>query len=60
MNKFVLLVLIALIACEEVDIESEVFKNFQRFIKKYNKKYNSMNEYLARYNAFETKYFQTR
>ena len=58
MNKFVLLVLIALIACDEVDIESEVFKNFQRFIKKYNKKYNSMNEYLARYNAFRQNIFR--
>ena len=58
MNKFILLVLIALIICDEVDIESEVFKNFQRFIKKYNKKYNSMNEYLARYNAFRQNIFR--
>ena len=52
MNKFVLLFLVALVACEEVDLEAAVFKHFQRFIKKYNKQYSSMNEYLARFNAF--------
>ena len=57
MNKFVLLFLIALVSCD-FDIESEVFKSFQRFIKKYNKKYSSMNEYLARYNAFRQNLFK--
>ena len=51
MNKFVLLLVLALVACE-VDIESQIFKHFQRFIKKYNKNYSSMNEYLARFNVF--------
>ena len=51
MNKFILLLLLALVSCE-VDIEAEIFKTFQRFIKKYNKKYSSMTEFLARYNAF--------
>ena len=58
MNKLFLVFVIALVACHEVDIDSEVFKNFQRFIKKYNKKYNSMNEYLARFNAFRQNIFR--
>ena len=51
MNKFVLLFLFAIVACE-VDFDSLAFKAFQRFIKKFNKKYDSMNEYLARFQAF--------
>jgi cathepsin F len=51
MNKFVLLFLFAIVACE-VDFDSLAFRAFQRFIKKYNKKYDSMNEYLARFQAF--------
>ena len=51
MNKFLLVLLLALVSCE-VDIESQIFRHFQRFIKKYNKKYSSMTEYLARFNAF--------
>ena len=30
-----------------------MFQKFQRFIKKYNKKYNSMNEFLARFEVFK-------
>ena len=57
MNKLVLILLFAFALCE-VDIESIVFKKFQRFIKKYNKKYESMNEFLARYNVFRQNLFQ--
>jgi len=57
MNKFILVLLLALASCE-VDIEAEIFKNFQRFIKKYNKKYSSMTEFLARYNAFRLNIFK--
>ena len=51
MNKFLLVLLLALVSCH-VDIESQIFRHFQRFIKKYNKKYSSTTEYLARFNAF--------
>ena len=51
MKKFILVLLLAIIS-SEIDIESQIFTRFQRFIKKYNKKYNSMNEYLARFNVF--------
>ena len=51
MNKFLLVLVLALVACES-DIDSVMFQQFQKFIKKYNKKYNSMNEYLARFEVF--------
>ena len=35
------------------DLDSIIFKHFQRFIKKYEKKYNSINEFLARYEVFK-------
>ena len=56
MNKFLLVLLLALVSCQ-VDIESQIFRHFQRFIKKYNKKYSSMTEYLARFNAFRQNIF---
>ena len=58
MNKALLVLLFALVACE-VDYESLVFKHFQKFIKKYNKRYESMNEYLARFNVFRHNLYQT-
>ena len=51
MNKYLLVLLIALVSCE-VDFDSQIFKYFQKFVKKYDKKYSSVNEYLARYNTF--------
>ena len=56
MNKVILVVLLTIASCE-LDVESMIFRHFQRFIKKYNKKYSSMNEYLARYNAFRQNLF---
>ena len=58
MNKALLVLLFALVTCE-VDYESLVFQHFQKFIKKYNKKYESMNEYLARFNVFRQNLIQT-
>ena len=42
-----------LISCES-NIDSLIFQNFQKFIKKYHKKYSSVNEYLARYEVFKS------
>ncbi len=50
MNKFLLVVLIAFCSCRLT--EREIFTNFQAYIKKYAKKYNSINEYMARYRVF--------
>ena len=52
MNKFILALLIALIACD-TELDSLIFQQFQRFIKKYSKKYESVNEYLARFEVFK-------
>ena len=52
MNKFFVVLLFAFAACE-ADLDSLIFQQFQKFIKKYNKKYESMNEYLARYEVFK-------
>ena len=52
MNTFVLLLLLALVACE-FDKEEMIFRHFQRFVKKYNKQFSSMNDYLAKFNAFK-------
>ena len=52
MNKFLFILIIALVSCN-FDKDQEMFQKFQRFIKKYNKKYNSMNEFLARFEVFK-------
>ena len=51
MNKFIIVLLLAIVACED-EFDTVIFKGFQRFIKKYNKKYSSINEFLARYEVF--------
>ena len=51
MNKFLIVLLLAIVACED-EFDTVIFKGFQRFIKKYNKKYSSINEFLARYEVF--------
>ena len=52
MNKFLVVLLFALAACE-AELDTIVFQQFQKFIKKYHKKYESVNEYLARYEVFK-------
>ena len=52
MNKLVFILIIALVSCN-FDKEQEMFQRFQKFITKYNKKYNSMNEFLARFEVFK-------
>jgi cathepsin F len=51
MNKFLVVVLLALVACDS-DLDALMFQQFQKFMKKYNKKYGSVNEFLARYEVF--------
>ena len=52
MNKFLIVLLLALVSCNE-ELDSLVFQKFQKFIKKYNKNYESINEYLARFEVFK-------
>ena len=47
MNKvFIALLAIALVVCDS-DMDSLIFNSFQKFIKKYNKKYSSIDEFLS-------------
>ena len=52
MNKFLLLLFLTFASCSD-ELDSLIFHHFQRFIKKYNKKYDSLNEYLSRYEVFK-------
>ena len=58
MNKFLIFLVFALVACE-TDIDIIMFQQFQKFIKKYRKKYNSMNEFIARYEVFRRNVMET-
>lgn len=49
---------LSLISCNS-DLDSTIFKHFQKFIKKYEKKYNSINEFLARYEVFKRNILKT-
>ena len=51
MNKSFIVLLFSLVVCN-TDLDTVVFQQFQKFITKFNKKYSSINEYLARYEAF--------
>ena len=58
MNKFIILIVIfTLVSCNS-KLESIIFKQFQKFIKKYNKNYSSIDEYLSRYNIFRNNVIQ--
>ena len=51
MSKLLVIFIIALIACE-TELDALIFQQFEKFIKKYKKKYDSINEFLARYQVF--------
>ena len=53
MNRFILLIsTLAIISCLTLQEEEYAFKSFQKFVNKYNKKYNSIEEFLARYRIY--------
>ena len=52
MNKFIIVLVLALVACKP-DFDLLAFQHFQKFIKKYNKRYESVNEFLARFEIFK-------
>ena len=52
MNKFILVTLLALTLCIDKS-ERFTFQEFQKFLIKYNKKYNTIAEYFLRYNVFK-------
>ena len=59
MKIYLLFLLTFIFISSNEDIDSLLFKNFQKFIKKYNKKYFSLNEYLARYQVFKQNLIKT-
>lgn len=52
MNKFIIILLVSIYFCDD-ELDSNIFSHFQKFIKKYNKKYSSLNEYFARFQVFK-------
>ena len=55
MNKLIFLTLLILATCrvhKKVFTTEQTFRMFQKFVTKYDKHYNSIEEYLARYNVF--------
>ena len=52
MNKLIIILVLALVSCD-TDVDSIMFQQFQKFINKYHKKYNSINEFIARYEVFK-------
>ena len=55
MNKFLLVLVLALVACDS-DLDTIMF---QKFMKKYNKKYESIREFLGRYIVFKRNVMKT-
>ena len=51
MNKYLIVLLFSLVACK-TELDTIIFQQFQKFITKFNKKYSSINEYLARFQVF--------
>ena len=59
MNKFLLfLILFVLISCNS-NLESKIFNHFQKFIKKFQKNYSSISEFMGRYYIFKNNYLET-
>ena len=55
MNKFLIVLLLAFVSCnKDINLDSFLFQKFQRFINKYHKKYESINEFLARFEVFKS------
>ena len=54
MEKYlIIIIIVSLIESDYSEEESMIFKKFQKFIKKFNKNYNSINEFFARYQVFK-------
>ena len=54
MNKFLIVALIALATCKLSD--KQVFQEYQKFVGKYNKKYATVEEFMARFRVFAKNY----
>ena len=59
MSKYIIIIFVFSLISSNSELESLIFKQFQKFIKKYNKTYSSMSEYLSRYNIFRNNLIET-
>ena len=59
MKRIFILLLSLVFISSEVDIESLIFSQFQKFITKYHKKYSSLQEYLSRFQVFRLNFLET-
>ena len=51
MNKFLIIFILAIVSCD-TEMDKFMFDQFQKFMTKYHKKYESMNEFLLRFETF--------
>ena len=58
MKKFIIILLISISFCND-ELDSIIFSQFQKFIKKFNKKYFSINEYFTRFQIFKNNVIET-
>ena len=58
MKKFIIILLISISFCND-ELDSIIFSQFQKFIKKFNKKYSSINEYFTRFQIFKNNVIET-
>ena len=58
MSKFLLALVLALVACDS-ELDTLMLQKFQKFMKKYNKKYASIREFLGRYIVFKRNVMKT-
>ena len=52
MNKFLFVFLFALVV-SDMNVDTLLFQQFQKFVNKYHKRYKSVNEFLARFEVFK-------
>jgi cathepsin F len=58
MKKFLIIFLLAFATCK-FDVDKIMLIEYQKFIKKYNKNYKSMDEYLAKFEVFKKNVFES-
>lgn len=55
-SSLILLSLLSVSLCFELTAKTEIFKDFQKFIQKYGKKYKTPSEFMKRFDIFVNNY----
>jgi len=58
MFKFLLVLISIALISSNSDLDSKIFTQFQKFIKKFKKNYSSINEFMSRYLVFKKNYIE--